>query len=735
MKKTRSTSDSNTGGIFTELRRRRVLPVAGTYIAIAWLATEIAGFLLEQTGAPPWSLRVLAIVFMVGFPITVVLAWVIQVGPDGNRELDSSRGQQKTVAGAILIGIVATAVLAWLILPRIKDAPVVPGYDPLPNSVAVLPFLDADATPREIDIAETLYASLTEGLNASQANQVIQKKPPPDPLVFGRRYNVLTLLTGHTLVLDGTTYVEMTLLDVGSGKPRWVKRLEWDPTQARKLSTDIANDVLQSLGLATVSEKQFAGTDNQQAYDAFLDGARIAWKKFDVKGFDTAIARFRKAIELDPDYLAAHVALANAIHFSLTFNTPEGKRLEQLEAWQKQALESAERIDGNSPAVISLAGRWEITKGNYDIAILAFKRALDIDPEHLQTLARYAFALTQSGQDLEYAVELWRRVILRDPNRHAAHEELANTLWALGRKEEARQEMQVCIELEPDFAEAYIYLAFWEIEDGHGGRAMLNMRKAYALFQHGHTAAFVANIYAQLDAREEALAWLEHAIELNPRSLEVWINAYSVFWFLGEKEKAFAYADRAIERLPRNRDWFSVLLLRDIETGNPDRALQRFEERYPVLTGMKDPVINEKTYERVIRYGWLLIRAAKTDQAQRLLQRSLVFTEELCDSNTSDSVDGATYEVCHWNRWRLHALLQQRDETLIGLQRLIVEEKVRWRFDRAYFSSLDFLQDDPEFRRLFQIIMDANDADMERIREMERTGKISPAPWEVKTTL
>jgi len=30
---------------FTELRRRRVLPVAGAYIAFAWLVTEIASFL------------------------------------------------------------------------------------------------------------------------------------------------------------------------------------------------------------------------------------------------------------------------------------------------------------------------------------------------------------------------------------------------------------------------------------------------------------------------------------------------------------------------------------------------------------------------------------------------------------------------------------------------------------------------------------------------------------------
>jgi len=67
---------------FTELRRRRVLQITGAYIAGAWLLTEIASFLLEQTAAPDWILRLVAIVFVVGFPLTVVLAWVGQVQPD-----------------------------------------------------------------------------------------------------------------------------------------------------------------------------------------------------------------------------------------------------------------------------------------------------------------------------------------------------------------------------------------------------------------------------------------------------------------------------------------------------------------------------------------------------------------------------------------------------------------------------------------------------------------------------
>lgn len=57
-----------------ELKRCSVLPVAGAYIGITWLLTVIASFLLGKLAAPGWSLRLLANVFVVGFPVAFALA-------------------------------------------------------------------------------------------------------------------------------------------------------------------------------------------------------------------------------------------------------------------------------------------------------------------------------------------------------------------------------------------------------------------------------------------------------------------------------------------------------------------------------------------------------------------------------------------------------------------------------------------------------------------------------------
>ena len=103
---------------FAELMRRRVLHIGGAYIAGAWLGAEILNFLFEQFQAPEWAYRLLAIVFVVGFPVSMVLAWIVQVQEDGSWAIDPSRGEHKTVAAAVILGLLITAGLSWLILPR-----------------------------------------------------------------------------------------------------------------------------------------------------------------------------------------------------------------------------------------------------------------------------------------------------------------------------------------------------------------------------------------------------------------------------------------------------------------------------------------------------------------------------------------------------------------------------------------------------------------------------------------
>lgn len=59
-----------------ELRRREVFRTAGLYVGIGWILVEVASVVLPAFEAPDWILRAMIILLVVGFPVTLVLAWI-----------------------------------------------------------------------------------------------------------------------------------------------------------------------------------------------------------------------------------------------------------------------------------------------------------------------------------------------------------------------------------------------------------------------------------------------------------------------------------------------------------------------------------------------------------------------------------------------------------------------------------------------------------------------------------
>ncbi len=70
-------------GLFEELKRRRVFRAAALYAVVAWVLVQIGEATFEPLGLPEGSQRLLIILVGLGFPVTVVLAWIFDVTPDG----------------------------------------------------------------------------------------------------------------------------------------------------------------------------------------------------------------------------------------------------------------------------------------------------------------------------------------------------------------------------------------------------------------------------------------------------------------------------------------------------------------------------------------------------------------------------------------------------------------------------------------------------------------------------
>ncbi len=74
-----------------ELRRRKVYRVAGGYAVVGWLLIQIAATIFPAPQLPAWTLRLIVIAILAGFPIALVVAWAFDVGLHGLKETRPGR--------------------------------------------------------------------------------------------------------------------------------------------------------------------------------------------------------------------------------------------------------------------------------------------------------------------------------------------------------------------------------------------------------------------------------------------------------------------------------------------------------------------------------------------------------------------------------------------------------------------------------------------------------------------
>src|SRR5262245_1318570 len=68
-----------------ELRRRKVIRVAVTYLVAAWVAMQVVNVVTPALNLPEWLDGVVFLLLLIGFIITVILAWVYEHTPEGWR--------------------------------------------------------------------------------------------------------------------------------------------------------------------------------------------------------------------------------------------------------------------------------------------------------------------------------------------------------------------------------------------------------------------------------------------------------------------------------------------------------------------------------------------------------------------------------------------------------------------------------------------------------------------------
>src|SRR3954463_2324625 len=105
-------------GFFNELQRRKVYRVAAAYVVAAGFIIQIASAAFPAWELPHWSLRLVIVLLLAGFPIALILAWAYDVTRQGIQVTAATPGthRRRNVIALIVAGVSLSAIAGLLLL-------------------------------------------------------------------------------------------------------------------------------------------------------------------------------------------------------------------------------------------------------------------------------------------------------------------------------------------------------------------------------------------------------------------------------------------------------------------------------------------------------------------------------------------------------------------------------------------------------------------------------------------
>jgi tetratricopeptide (TPR) repeat protein len=157
------------------------------------------------------------------------------------------------------------------------------------------------------------------------------------------------------------------------------------------------------------------------------------------------------------------VPLASPRDLALAWQNLAQRGIEGASREAAQYLPKALQDDPDDAALLSAQGYLEQERGHADKARQFYEHALRIDPLENDAASNLGILEAQSGY-LRRAVVLWQAAFARVPNRSAIGMNLAMTLCAAGRKQEAEKYLARVLVFNPDYGKAKALLKNMERE-------------------------------------------------------------------------------------------------------------------------------------------------------------------------------------------------------------------------------------------------------------------------------
>mgnify|MGYP001825502002 FL=1 len=362
------------------------------------------------------------------------------------------------------------------------------------RSIAVMPFKNLSGDSEQEFFSDGMTHDLITDLSrisglfvVASSSVFTYKGRIPRPQQVAEELGVRFVLEGSVRRAGENIRINAQLVDTGNGRQLWAERYDGTMTDVFALQDEVARQIIGSLAPQLspreVDELKPVPETSPEAYDLLLQGLGHLrrWSPEEVllaRGF------FLRGLDIDPGYARAYANVA--LTYSVPLEYGWSQSADKDMAYAREYAEKAVELDPNLSMVFGSLAMVYMNVGELEKGLASIERALEIDPNyadgytiaaHLNTYAgnfdqagelietatrlnpRYSFNLVQVMGNRAYlqgnypeAAAHYQEVLERNPLMPMGRKWLAATYAQMGRREDARWEVEETLMIMPDFS-------------------------------------------------------------------------------------------------------------------------------------------------------------------------------------------------------------------------------------------------------------------------------------------
>ena len=359
-------------------------------------------------------------------------------------------------------------------------------------SIAVLPFANMSGDPEQEYFADGMVEEIITALSRirwlfviARNSSFTYRSQAVDVKQVGRELGVRYVLEGSVRKAGNRVRITGQLIDAATGAHLWADRFDGSLEDVfdlqDKVAISVAAVIEPTLRQTEIERARRKRPDSLDAYDLYLRALPYAFAAMP-EDADNALALLGKAIELEPDYAAAHAIIA----WCHEQRYLRGGMQEQTRIAALRHARRAIAAGGDDAAALATGGFVIAVAGrDFETALTAFDRSFALSSSLAFALGFSSIVRAWKGDDT-IAVEHGNRALRLspfDPLIYLPYVGLAYAHFAAGRFEEAVAAASLATQSNPRFTPLHML----------------------------HAASL-----ASLDRREDAKTVVQRLLELQP---------------------------------------------------------------------------------------------------------------------------------------------------------------------------------------------------------------------------